>query len=116
MKHALQVREAVQLDNYHKFFKLYRVTPDMGGFLLDLMLDNWRALALQKMCRVYKPEVTASFVSNELAFSDEVIGFDFMRKVGCVLEEDKATGVLMWNTKDSTVNLSALITQENLLL
>lgn len=114
--HALKVRQALQLDNYHKFFQLYRDTPNMGAYILDLMLDNWRVLALQKMCRGYKPEVTASFVVSELAFSEQSIGLDFMRKVGCILSEDKTTGELMWNTKDSTVDLSALLTQAKLLL
>lgn len=111
------MRQALQLDNYHKFFKLYRDTPNMGAYILDLMLDNWRAMALQKMCRGYKPEgLAASFVVSELAFSEEAVGYDFMRKVGCVLTADKTTGILMWNTKDSTVDLSALLTQAKLLL
>lgn len=117
VKHALEIRSAVQLDNYHKFFKLYQETPNMGAYILDLMMDNWRAAALQKMCRGYKPEgLPAAFVSKELALSDDVIGFDFMEKLGCVLVKDKTTGVLMWNTKDTTVNLSALVNEDNLLL
>jgi len=88
----------------------------MGAYILDLMLDNWRAQALQKMNRGYKPEVTASFVVSTLAFEDERLGFEFMRKVGCVLVVDQATGVLMWSTKDSNVDPSALLTQAKLLL
>lgn len=88
----------------------------MGAYILDLMLDNWRAQALQKMNRGYKPEVTASFVVSTLAFDDEAVGLEFMRKLGCVLVVDKATGVLMWNTKDATVDPTALLTQAKLLL
>jgi hypothetical protein len=114
--HALQIRQALQLDNYHKFFRLYKTTPNMGAYILDLMIDNWRVLSLQKMCRGYKPDVDARFVLQELAFTDEVLGFDFLRKVGCVLVTDKATKQVTWNTKDSVVDLSALLTQAKLLL
>lgn len=114
--HALQIRQALQLDNYHKFFKLYLSTPNMGAYILDLMIDNWRVICLQKMCRSYKPEVTAQFVIDELAFTDTALGIDFMRKVGCVLATDKETKQLMWNTKDSVIDPSALQTQAKLLL
>lgn len=114
--HALQVRQALQLDNYHQFFRLYRTTPNMGAYILDLMLDNWRALSLQKICRAYKPEVGAQFVVDELAFTDREEGYAFLRKVGCVLTKDEASKLLMINTKDSVVDLAALQTQTKLLL
>ena len=116
VSHALKIRQALQQDNYYRFFKLYRETPNMGTYILDLMLDNWRVLSLQKMCKGYKPEVPATYVMEQLAFTDPAIGEDFMRKVGCILVKDKSTGTLVWNTKDSTVDLSALLTQAKLLL
>ena len=113
--HALQIRQALQLDNYHRFFQLYRNTPNMGTYILDLMVDNWRVLALQKMCRGYKPEVGVDFVLTELAFPDRNLGLDFLRKVGCVVV-GSAVGTAMWSTKDSVVDLSALLSDSKLLL
>ena len=80
------------------------------------MIDNWRVLSLQKMCRSYKPEVTAKFVVDELAFTDITFGVDFMRKIGCVFVKDKDSNELMWNTKDTVIDPSALLTQAKLLL
>lgn len=116
MAHALQVRQAVQLDNYHKFFQLYRTAPNMGTYILDLMLENQRASSLQRILRAYKPEVDALFVVDELAFADRDEGVDFLRKVGCVLTKDPATKQWVLNTKDSVVDLTALQTQAKLLL
>jgi hypothetical protein len=114
--HALRIRQALQLDNYHAFFRLYKSTPNMGMYILDLMLDNWRALSLQKMCRAYKPDVEVAFVVDELAFAEVEEGVEFMRKVGCILVKDKERGQLVWNTKDTVVDIAALQTQAKLLL
>jgi hypothetical protein len=46
VKHALQVREAVVLNNYHSVFKLYSKTPNKGGFLLEKFMAEQRITAL----------------------------------------------------------------------
>ena len=106
----------------------------MGAYILDLMVDNYRVQSLQKMCRTYKPDVCASFVLKELAFTDEIIGIEFLRKVGCILITTPTTSTtttsstahnkdnkekkkeFMLNTKDSVVDLSALLNDTKLLL
>ena len=60
--HALQIRRAVQLDNYHQYFILRRSTPHLGNCILDLMIDARRLHALQRICRGYKPTVPVDFV------------------------------------------------------
>jgi hypothetical protein len=112
--HALKIRQALQADNYHSFFQLYLKTPNMGTYILDLMVENLRAATLVKICKVYKPTVEADFVLKELAFTDKQIGLEFMQKVGCKIEKDRERWV--WNTKDSVVDVSALVTETKLLL
>ncbi|KAJ1442077.1 SAC3/GANP/Nin1/mts3/eIF-3 p25 family-domain-containing protein [Ochromonadaceae sp. CCMP2298] len=112
--HALKIRQALQADNYHSFFQLYLKTPNMGTYILDLMVENLRATTLVKICKVYKPSVEADFVLKELAFTDKHIGLEFMQKVGCKIEKDRERWV--WNTKDSVVDVSALVTETKLLL
>ena len=51
VSHALDVRKAIQFDNYHKFFKLYKCTPNLGVCILDLLVDNCRLQALQRICK-----------------------------------------------------------------
>lgn len=49
--HALQVRSALAVGNYHRFFKLYDNCPNMGGYLMDIFVDRERIAALASVCR-----------------------------------------------------------------
>ncbi|PGH06423.1 hypothetical protein GX51_02435 [Blastomyces parvus] len=72
VKHALDVRSALALGNYHKFFQLYLDTPNMGAYLMDMFVDRERLAALACICKAYKPEVKIRFITEELGFeSDE---------------------------------------------
>lgn len=51
IKHALSVRSALALGNYHRFFQLYLDTPNMGAYLMDLFVVRERLAALCNMCR-----------------------------------------------------------------
>lgn len=134
--HALEVRRALQMDNYHRFFKLYRSTPNMGNYILDSMIDSIRLKALQRMCKGYKPSVPLDFVLDQLAFDDKDIALEFLQRLGCVVTTQPSerestsstadltsaasasseTAVLVINTKDSVLDASAIFTQEKLLL
>lgn len=114
VKHALQVREAIWTDNFHRFFLLYQQTPNMGNRILDLMVDTIRMQFVQRLCKAIKPQVSASFVLLETAFAltPEPIkspsparsssskshkksshaapvvvseGLEFLKKIGCLL-------------------------------
>ncbi|OAP60023.1 hypothetical protein AYL99_05025 [Fonsecaea erecta] len=72
IKHALEVRSALALGNYHKFFKLYLTVPDMGAYLMDMFVERERLAALACLCKAYKQDVRLRFVTEELGFeSDE---------------------------------------------
>lgn len=51
IQHALQTRSALALNNYHRFFKLYLETPNLGGFLMDLFVRRERVSALAYVCK-----------------------------------------------------------------
>lgn len=51
IKHALSVRSALALGNYHRFFQLYLDTPNMGAYLMDMFVVRERLAALCNMCR-----------------------------------------------------------------
>jgi hypothetical protein len=67
--HALQVREAVCMDDYAAFFKMYGTAPGMGRALLDMFVSvvRWRALAA--LVRVFKPSLGVDFVARLLGFA-----------------------------------------------
>jgi hypothetical protein len=51
VKHALGVRSALALGNYHRFFQLYLDTPNMGAYLMDMFVDRERLSALACICK-----------------------------------------------------------------
>ena len=51
VRHALSVRSALALGNYHRFFQLYLDTPNMGAYLMDMFVDRERLSALATICR-----------------------------------------------------------------
>lgn len=51
VKHALEVRAALAAGNFHKFFKLYLDTPNMGAYLMDMFVERERLAALAKICK-----------------------------------------------------------------
>ena len=89
IKHALDARSSLALGNYHRFFKLYLETPNMGAYLMDMFVARERLAALANLCRAYviplhlpkwapltvsryKPDLKLRFITEELGFeSDE---------------------------------------------
>lgn len=51
IKHALKMRSAWSLSNYHSFFQLYPTTPNMGGYLLDLFVERERQRAVKMLVK-----------------------------------------------------------------
>lgn len=51
IKHALDVRSALALGNYHRFFRLYLDTPNMGAYLMDMFVVRERLSAITNICK-----------------------------------------------------------------
>jgi hypothetical protein len=51
VEHALDVRSSLALGNYHKFFRLYLETPNMGAYLMDKFVLRERLSALAYMSK-----------------------------------------------------------------
>ncbi|RDL39809.1 Uncharacterized protein BP5553_04149 [Venustampulla echinocandica] len=71
IKHALDVRSALALGNYHRFFRLYLDTPNMGAYLMDMFVVRERLGALSNLCKAYKPDVKLRFITEELGFESD---------------------------------------------
>mmetsp|Transcript_19394 Transcript_19394/g.37438 ORF Transcript_19394/g.37438 Transcript_19394/m.37438 type:complete len:390 (+) Transcript_19394:240-1409(+) len=69
--HVLQICRCVWLHDYKGFFSLHEVTPGMGPFLLDCLVDDVRRDALAAMSKAYdhSAELALSFVADQLGFS-----------------------------------------------
>jgi len=104
IKHALLVRAAVAENDYHKFFLLQDIAPNMGDYLMDKIVPSVRQSALQRVCKAYRPSVPTNFVLKELGFDvhsreEREGGRAWMESCGCVF--DKGSGMMI--TKDCVI-------------
>ena len=99
-------------------------------YILDAMLAGVRLKALQRMWKTYKLNVSAEFVLQEIGFGkcyeDKLIGLEFIKSLGCVVKDaegitekawtEEEMKALIWNTKETSIDSSAIYNNENLLL
>lgn len=88
IKHALDVRSALALGNYHKFFRLYLDAQNMGGYLMDMFIERERLNALANISRAYTT-VALRFLTDELGFDNDEACREFLESQGAqhILEE-----------------------------
>ncbi|KAF1813276.1 SAC3/GANP family protein [Eremomyces bilateralis CBS 781.70] len=101
VKHALDVRSAIALGNYHKLFRLFIDPPNMSGYIMDRFIDRERVSALAKMGRGYKRALSLRFLAEELAFESVQQCHDWFIAVGAQdLLESKEDGSV-WLAADT---------------
>jgi len=88
--HALQVREAVALSNWHSFFKLYSNAPNAGAVhMMDNFLTEMRVLALQQISKAFRPEIPVSWIQKQLVFDEAFSCVAFLEEHHAVLNKHK---------------------------
>lgn len=92
----------------------------MGAFILDHMMDSLRVQVLLRICKAYKPHIPVKWVVDELGFDDYKIGETFLRIAGCMVSEQKNADLDVMEkvimTAESSIDASAVLTQDKLLL
>lgn len=51
VSHALRVRQAISITDYHLFFSLYESTPNLGQHIMQKLLQTIRVEALRRMIK-----------------------------------------------------------------
>ncbi|KAI8994409.1 SAC3/GANP/Nin1/mts3/eIF-3 p25 family-domain-containing protein, partial [Gaertneriomyces semiglobifer] len=96
ISHALSVRTAVSLNDYHRFFKLYLGAPRMSGYLMDTFLERVRVSGMRVVCRGYRPSMRVDWIAKEFGWvadeDDKLRGEEECRKwldrAGVVWDEE----------------------------
>jgi hypothetical protein len=106
IKHALDVRSSLAVGNYHKFFRLYTIAPNLGAYLMDMFIERERLHALANMSRAYVRcvvgvetsltrlrymNVGLRFLTDELQFGDDNECREFLESHGASQAIDKKT-------------------------
>jgi len=82
------------LGNYHKFFRLYLDTLNMGAYLMDKFVGRERLAALAYICKAFKPSVKLRFITEELGFESDQDAAQFIYDHGAGAHlEEKEDGI-----------------------
>ncbi|KAF7990890.1 hypothetical protein HCN44_000695 [Aphidius gifuensis] len=87
VKHALKVRSAWWLGNYHVLFKLFKSAPRMAAFLMDWFISRERKIALKNMLKSYRQNLAVDFIIAELAFQTLDKYYEFVTEFGLIYSD-----------------------------
>ena len=108
IQHALQVRHAQAMGDYHSFFQLHASAPNLGRCLTQRMVATMQWRALVRIAKAYRPTVAIDFVLQQLGFfscskdeedeENRQTGRQWLLSCGCILTETE------FITKDSIIH------------
>ncbi|PVG03153.1 hypothetical protein CPB86DRAFT_822262 [Serendipita vermifera] len=70
VQHAVKTHMAMATGNYHRFFALYLIAPNMGGYIMDHYVDRERCSAMISMTKAYR-SIPMKLLQNELGYEPD---------------------------------------------
>lgn len=107
ISHALRLMKAVNTANYFEFFKLFKITPNMGSYLIEPFLPRLRLKALQVIAMGYYTEVSIAFISDKIAFESHEKCVEYLIENKITLSNDNKK--ILCKDSLATINNSHLL-------
>lgn len=70
VNHAVKTHMSLATGNYHQFFALYLVAPNMGGYIMDHYVDRERCVAMTTMTKAYR-SIPLRLLQTELGYEPD---------------------------------------------
>eukprot|EP01114_Cavostelium_apophysatum_P014610 TRINITY_DN3828_c0_g1_i1.p1 TRINITY_DN3828_c0_g1~~TRINITY_DN3828_c0_g1_i1.p1 ORF type:complete len:329 (+),score=78.97 TRINITY_DN3828_c0_g1_i1:42-1028(+) len=88
--HSMEVLRALQVDDYRKFFKLYKRAPKHSKYLMRTKVDEIRCDALRAFAKAYRPTLQTEYIEVTLGFGSQQECLHFLVKNKAVLNENSS--------------------------
>ena len=94
IKHAFEVRRAVDANDCFEVLKLYRICPNLGKNLMNLFIERVRVESLKAITRTFRKSVSIDFLGTMLGLSFEEI-FNFVDVLIKAVSDDTLDSVFV---------------------
>lgn len=100
IQHALQVRESVAFSDYSCFFRLHKKCPNLGIFLMELLVPTMRMRGIRRMAKAFRPSFDLIVCLHQLGFNEDEMdeGKEWLKACGGVIIDSDFV------TKDSEIH------------
>ena len=87
-QHAIQVVQSVIHNNYRLFFRLYRSSPNLSGYLMDFLVKRVRAEAYDRIIAAFRPTMDIEYFQEALHFDNVGETTEYLNNSGAVYVQD----------------------------
>ena len=109
IEHAMKILKGINEPNYFYFFKMYLISPNMGGKLIEPFLPRIRIKALLTIAFGYYSEVSVDWIWDKLGFRTKEECVKFLEENKLKMDVKDGKYVLYCKDNIQTLNTSPLL-------